>query len=76
MLDERGFEQLMRDRLGDPDYTLAAKLPTIAEKKKENVIGEDDEIADESEFTKNDMWTDKYKPRGFEDLVGNNGVIN
>ena len=28
------------------------------------------------EKSKNDMWTDKYKPRGFGDLVGNNGVIS
>ena len=74
-MDERGFEQLMRDRLDDPDYTLAAKLPTMANRNSVKLAGEDDEIADEYGLTKSDMWTDKYKPRGFEDLVGNNGVI-
>ena len=69
ILDEAGFEQLMRDKLKDPEYTLAAKMPALPEGPKKEVSAED------PDKTKNDMWTDKYAPKGFQDLVGNNGTI-
>lgn len=64
----------MREKLGDPDYTLGMKLPMttmpeIPEKRESGASGKD------APAVKNDMWTDKYRPRGFQDLVGNNGVI-
>ena len=72
ILDENGFEQMMKGKLKNPDFVLASTLPmpSIPE------IPSKDSSKEDPEKSKNDMWTDKYKPRGFQDLVGNNGVIS
>lgn len=49
---------------------MAAKLPDMAESPLKNGVSENQTPID-MEKTKNDMWTDRYKPRGFQDLVGN-----
>ena len=61
----------MRERLGDKSFQLGVKLPTTIESEKpvREITNE------EKEATKNDMWTDRYKPKGFNDLVGNSGAI-
>lgn len=69
ILDEDNFEKLMQDKLGDENFKLGNKLPTIEE------VPEVEISVEQMEKTKNDMWTDRYKPRGFQDLVGNQGAI-
>ena len=62
----------MKGKLKNPDFVLASTLPmpSIPE------IPSKDSSKEDPEKSKNDMWTDKYRPRGFADLVGNNGVIS
>jgi len=56
--------------LGDKKFKLAKKLPMIVE------VPEVKNSEEQKEKTKNDMWTDRYKPTGFQDLVGNSGAIS
>lgn len=63
----------MRKRLGDKTFTLGARLPSASpEKERQPSVFEVAEV----DGWKNEMWTDRYKPRNFTDLVGNKGVIS
>lgn len=59
IIDEQGFEQLMQKKLGDKDFKLGKKLATITNVPKAGIIEEP------KDRTLNEMWTDRYAPRGF-----------
>ena len=83
ILDEAGFEQLIRDKSGVQEFELGNRrdiLKTLAggedpdgisKLKKSLTVGENGE-----HMMSNVMWTDLYKPNSIIDLVGNEGSIN
>ena len=62
----------MKGFLKDEEFTLGTKLPSGPPTGQSNVPSAPAEV----DKSKNDMWTDRYKPRGFGDLIGNQGVIS
>lgn len=60
IIDEQGFEQLMKQKLGDKEFKLANKLTTIVNVPKASHVTEEPK-----DKTLNEMWTDRYAPRGF-----------
>ena len=74
IMNEQEFEQFMKDRLRNPDYTLAKKLDLapIVEAEETEVANKDSSSKEQQKF---DLWTDRYKPRQVTDLVGNAGAI-
>lgn len=77
ILDEEGFEQLLQEKMGDPDFRLSVReklLKEISELPKKEPVKQQ---AQEGEATfETNMWTDLYKPQKIGDLVGNSGVID
>lgn len=61
----------MREKLDDSSYTLSAPLPEMLASPLRQEVS-----STPIDKSKNDMWTDRYKPRGFQDLVGNQGAIS
>jgi len=84
ILDEEGFEKLIRDKSGVQEFELGSRreilmhlggadesstmLPQL---RKSLTIGEDGE-----QLKSTVMWTDLYRPNSIMDLVGNEGAIN
>jgi len=72
ILREADFENLIRDKLGDPTYSLNGKPQTFTDTSPSK---------EELKFTPmkatgTEMWTDLYQPRTRGDLVGNEGLVN
>jgi len=70
ILNEEAFQDFMREKLDDSSFTLAPKLPEMITPMRQ------DSSNGPIDTSKNDMWTERYKPRGFNDLVGNQGAIS
>lgn len=82
ILNEEKFEELIQKLSGDASFSfgksrnsLLDAIPEEEEKPKEakkSIITTTD---GEKVEVETEMWTEKYKPKGFRDLIGNNGVI-
>lgn len=70
ILDEPKFEELIRDLSGNKEFTLSMRKAGLM----------DDAIAQKPipapEPGEHQMWTDRYRPRTVNDLVGNNAEID
>lgn len=70
ILDETKFEDLIRDLSGNKEFTLSMRKAGLM----------DDAIAQKPlpapEPGQHQMWTDRYRPRTVNDLVGNNAEID
>lgn len=73
ILNEPAFEKLMKDLLNNPDFVLSKKSSLMDEpaKKDEKEGGDKDMTEEDSKLFNQTMWTDRYKPTTFDDLVGN-----
>lgn len=74
ILTEADFEKLVREKTGKADFTFAKKIPVLAPIPEE-VMAEETKVYTKP-GTETRMWTDKYKPVGPSDLVGNTGAIS
>lgn len=71
ILREEKFEEFLRDKTGNPDFTLngkprAVRAPASPTKAATPIT---------TGVHTNEMWTDLYAPRTKEDLVGNEGLV-
>lgn len=71
ILREEKFEEFLRDKTGNPDFTLngkprAVRAPASPMKAATPIT---------TGVHTNEMWTDLYAPRTKEDLVGNEGLV-
>lgn len=81
ILDEEGFEKLVREKSGNAEFTLGTRKEIL--KEVENTAESmkprrSSRMVDENGEAKpcTEMWTDIYKPNTINDLVGNQGVVN
>ena len=80
ILDEDAFEALVRERSGNPEFTLGTRKEIL--KQMDDVDDmkpqRSSRVADENGEIKpcTEMWTDIYKPESINDLVGNEGAVN
>ena len=66
-------------KTGDKEFTLGTKLPDLGpidEEPHEEAATAAVPTAGTQENKGSQMWTDRYKPKQFRDLVGNQGVIS
>ena len=84
ILDEEGFEKLIRDKSGVQEFELGNRTDILKhlggadesstmlpQLRKSLTIGEDGE-----QLQSTVMWTDLYRPDSIVDLVGNEGSVN
>ena len=69
----------MQVKTGNKEFSLGTKLPDlnpIIEDPTEDALVAAVPTAGTQDNTGSLMWTDRYKPKQFRDLVGNQGVIS
>jgi replication factor C subunit 1 len=74
ILDEEGFEKLVREKSGDPSFVLSQREKII--KEVSELPSKPKPSGDNSEGFETQLWTEIYKPLGLGDLVGNSGTID
>ena len=62
-MTEGEFETLMKEKTGDPSFTLGTKLPIIPEEPEDNKEKATQSKRKSESVEKSDMWTERYKPR-------------
>lgn len=72
ILREAEFENLVRDKLGDPTYSLTGKPQAFTDTSP----SKEELKVTPIKATGTEMWTDLYQPRTRGDLVGNEGLVN
>jgi BRCT domain type II-containing protein len=72
ILRETDFENLIRDKLGDPTYSLTGKPQAFYDSSP----SKEELKVTPIKATGTEMWTDLYQPRTRGDLVGNEGLVN
>ena len=72
ILREADFENLVRDKLGDPTYSLTGKPQAFYDSSP----SKEELKVTPMKATGTEMWTDLYQPRTRGDLVGNEGLVN
>jgi BRCT domain type II-containing protein len=71
ILSEADFEKLIQDMSGNKEFTFnMRKAGLMAAAEVKPVI-----LADPADI-KQQMWTDRYKPRSVNDLIGNQAVVD
>ena len=87
IIDEAGFEQLVRKLTGLEKFSFGSSLFAEAglgdaADYGDNLEGDEDKGKADGPSTggkdapiRQDMWTDAYAPKGLHDLVGNQGAI-
>ena len=67
IMKEDEFEKYLKLRFKNPEYLLGQKI--------EQIIGDNEEVQDDIEDIVGQMWTERYKPKKLEDLVGNKDIV-
>jgi BRCT domain type II-containing protein len=77
ILTEKQFEDLLKEKSGNPDFTLSIRksLNGGTQVEKQQTLRRSI-VSEEAGGEKNAMWTDVYRPTELDDLVGNEGVVD
>ena len=76
ILNEKQFEDLIKERSGNPEFTLSVRKSLLASTKPTEAQQIRKSIDQGAGEVGMEMWTDLYRPTQIEDLVGNEGVVD